>query len=212
MNRLFIIGAGGIGRLFAQIVQDINRNKKIWNLIGFIDDDQSLWGKKIGGIQVLGGMEKLNIASECHLLLGFSNSQQKQKVVSKLAGTFPFATLIHPKAWVADRVEIGEGSVIYPGVCIDVDVTAGRHCLLNKNVTIGHDTIIGDFTSIAPGVNIGGSVRIGIGCEFGINSATVQNVNIGDHAKIGAGACVISDISAKCTAVGVPAKPIRFHD
>lgn len=35
---------------------------------------------------------------------------------------------------------------------------------------------------------------------------------IGDYTIVGAGAVVAKTLPAKCTAVGVPAKPIKFHE
>ena len=38
----------------------------------------------------------------------------------------------------------------------------------------------------------------------------IQGKNIGSQSIIGAGAVVVKDIPKRCTAVGSPAKPIRF--
>lgn len=94
---------------------------------------------------------------------------------------------------------------------IDVDVRIGCHSIFNKLCTIGHDSSFADFVTSAPAVNFGGNIQIGEGCEFGINSATVQGIKIGEWTTIGAGTVVTNDLPANCTAVGIPAKPIKFH-
>jgi acetyltransferase-like isoleucine patch superfamily enzyme len=45
----------------------------------------------------------------------------------------------------------------------------------------------------------------------GINATIIQSVCIGLWSTIGAGAVVTQDIPDNCTAVGIPAKPIKFH-
>ena len=40
----------------------------------------------------------------------------------------------------------------------------------------------------------------------------INQINIGNGTIIGAGALVHKDLPANCTAVGFPAKPIKFHN
>ena len=40
----------------------------------------------------------------------------------------------------------------------------------------------------------------------------IENVTIGSHVIIGVGAVVVDDIPDYFTAVGIPAKPIKFHE
>ena len=48
--------------------------------------------------------------------------------------------------------------------------------------------------------------------ELGTGMQIIQGKAIGDYSIIGAGAVVVKDIPARCTAVGSPAKPIKYHD
>jgi acetyltransferase-like isoleucine patch superfamily enzyme len=78
--------------------------------------------------------------------------------------------------------------------------------------TVGHDTIIEDYSSFMPSVNISGEVKIGNSVFVGTGSKIINQVEIGKFTIIGAGAVVTRSIPANCTAVGVPAKPIIFHE
>jgi len=40
----------------------------------------------------------------------------------------------------------------------------------------------------------------------------IQGITVGNYSIVGAGAVVIKDIPEKCTAVGSPAKPIKFFE
>lgn len=67
MKDLYIIGAGGFGREVAWLVERINEVNSIWNLKGFIDDNESLWGSTEGEYPVLGGCEYLKSLGICSL-------------------------------------------------------------------------------------------------------------------------------------------------
>jgi acetyltransferase-like isoleucine patch superfamily enzyme len=80
--------------------------------------------------------------------------------------------------------------------------------LLNLNTTVGHDTHVGDFSSIMPGAQISGGADIGERVLIGTGACLLNEVSIGMESKIGAGAVVTHDIPPQCTAVGIPAKPL----
>ena len=78
--------------------------------------------------------------------------------------------------------------------------------------TIGHDAVLEPFVTVYPSANISGMTRIGYGAELGTGMQIIQGKQIGANSIIGAGAVVVKDIPANCTAVGSPAKPIKFFE
>ena len=66
--------------------------------------------------------------------------------------------------------------------------------------------------TLYPSVNVSGNVKISYGVEIGVGSQIIEKKKIGENTILGAGAVVIDDIPANCTAVGVPAKVIKYHD
>lgn len=56
MEDITIIGSGGLGK---EILLNINNVKPTWNILGFIDDDESKIGSKIHGYPVLGNCYSL---------------------------------------------------------------------------------------------------------------------------------------------------------
>ena len=211
MKDLVIFGAGSVGRLVHNIIDDINQDSPDWHVLGFLDSDQQKHGTEINGVPVLGGIQWLKKHCPPWAIIAISQPAARCELATIINrhAHIRFATLVHPLAWIASRVQIGDGTLIYPGVLVDPDVQIGSHVILNKHCTIGHDTTIGDYTTVAPGVNIGGAGTIGLGCDLGINCATIQEVSIGNWSIVGAGAVVIRDLPANITAIGVPAHIIR---
>ena len=71
-----------------------------------------------------------------------------------------FASLIHPKATIAEEVGIGAGTVILANAVIQTQAIIGNHCIINAGAIIDHDVVIDDFVSIYPGAYIGGAATI----------------------------------------------------
>ncbi|MBP7275305.1 MAG: NeuD/PglB/VioB family sugar acetyltransferase [Kiritimatiellae bacterium] len=211
MNDVMIYGAGSVGRMAEQIIFDINQARPTWRVLGFLDDNPSTHGSSIAGLPVMGGIDYLDRIPSMQVIPAFGKPTQRQAAALRLRqnGRHSLATLIHPQAWIARRVEIGEGSMIYPGVHVDVDVRIGRQVLMNKLCTIGHDTVIGDYSTVGPGVNIGGHNSIGEGVDLGINSATIQDLCIGAWSQLGAGAVAVRNMDSHKVYIGVPARVLR---
>ncbi len=112
-------------------------------------------------------------------------------------------------AWVGNRIELGEGTIICAGDRLATELSVGDHVQLNLDCTVSHDSFLRDFVTVAPGVNISGAVTVGEGCDLGTGAAIIQGVSIGHWSVVGAGAVVVRDLPANVTAVGAPAKPIK---
>jgi serine O-acetyltransferase len=82
------------------------------------------------------------------------------------------------------------------GVVFHGDAIIGDNCMIMQQVTIG---MIGSGEY----PTIGNNVYIGAGAKI------LGKVHIGNGARIGAQAVVLSDVPAHCTAVGIPARIIR---
>lgn len=215
MKKIAVYGASGLGREVLQLINHINQVQLEWEPIGFFDDGRNK-GEIIHELPVLGGEAEINSWSdEIAVIMAIGSTQIKKRIFAGIKNSrVYFPSLIHPyvKLMQSNSVHIGEGTVITSGCIITVDVIIGKHVLLNWNTTVGHDSQIGDYSSIMPAVNISGEVNIGEGVFIGTGAQVVNQKSIGSNSIIGAGAVVTKDIPSNCTAVGVPAVPIKFHD
>jgi sugar O-acyltransferase (sialic acid O-acetyltransferase NeuD family) len=188
-------------------------DKKTWNLLGFIDDTPQKQGTIINSNIVLGGVEWLekNCGNKFSAVCAIGNPRDKYAVIKRVSTYgMDFANLVHQDAKVSKFVELGYGNIICCNSFISVNVKIGNHISINPGCGIGHDVVIGDYSSLYWNVTLSGNVKVGEGCEIGSKTAVIPKNNVGRWSIIGAGAVVIKDIPDNCTAVGVPARPVKF--
>jgi sugar O-acyltransferase (sialic acid O-acetyltransferase NeuD family) len=212
MKDIVIIGAGGFGREVAWLIEDINKENTEWNILGFVDDNKEIHGTEMNGYNVLGGIEWLK-SQELNVVCAIGDPIIKKKTIERLNGSNnSFPVLIHPSVIHSDRVTFGEGSIICAANIITTDIKIGNHVIINLDCTIGHDAVLGDYTTVLPSVNVSGFVVTDKSVSIGTGSAIIQGVKIGENTVVGAGSVVVKDLPKNCTAVGAPAKPIKFNN
>ena len=200
-KKVVIIGAGGHGKVIADIVRKNGDTVEC-----FLDDaytvDTDFYGSKI-----LGKSEKYKEFTDCSFIVAIGNNGIREKIVSSL--DCKWYTAIHPSAQISDSDKIGEGSCVMANCVINSDAQIGSHTIINTCAIIEHDCKIGDFCHVSPGAIVCGVTMIGKGTWIGAG-ATVKNViSICDGVTVGMGSAVIHNINEKGTYVGVPAKKIK---
>lgn len=211
LKDIVIIGAGGVGRETALIIEDINNVNKEWNLIGFVDDNDNIQNTKINDYDVVGKLDYLlNYKKEVYVVCAIANYNVKKSIVNKLKSNknIRFATLIHPSTILNRTVEVGEGCIIYQNVMVTTNVIIGNHVIVSPKAGIGHDTVVKDYCNLLWNVNISGNVVLKEGVLVGSGATVIQGLEIGEGAILGAGAVVIRDIPMNKVAVGNPTRLI----
>ena len=215
MKNIAIFGAGGFGREVKTILDRINVvTPNTYNFLGFFDDGFEK-GSIVNGFPILGGIEDLNKVNESlSLVISIGDPIIKNKIISKIDNEkIEFPTIIHPNASISyDYVTIGKGCIICEGTVITCNIEIGNFVILNLMCTVGHDTVIDDYCAIMPSVNISGEVHIFPSVYVGTGAKIINLLEIGENTIVGAGAVVSKSLPANCTAVGIPAKPIKFHE
>ncbi|WP_285060286.1 acetyltransferase [Pedobacter ginsengisoli] len=214
MKEIAIIGAGGFGREVKMLIDQINKLDLQYNFIGYFDDGIEK-STLVNGYPVLGPVSDINdVQEELCVVSAIGLPSLKRKLLDRITNpliTYP--KLIHPSVIMGeDDLSIGEGTIITAGCMITVNITIGRHVVFNLGCTVGHDTTIGDYSSFMPSVNVSGEVTIGNEVYVGTGAKIINQLSIGEKTIVGAGAVVYKSLPANCTAIGVPAKAVKFHD
>ena len=136
---------------------------------------------------------------------------EKKKLVQKLKIYYDlnFSNLIHASAQVSSFVSLGEGIAVGALSVITACSTIENHVRINRIVSIGHHTRIGEYTHVSPGVTVAGRCQIGHACFIGAGSVIKDYIRIGNNSIIGAGSVVVKDIPADVTAFGNPAVVVK---
>jgi len=213
---IIIYGAGGQGREIEQLIKDINNVEPTWNVLGFVDDSRKK-GETVGRLPVLGTLYDCDsyFQNGTYVITAIGDSAIRKTAVENIKAFHPlvqFATVIHPSARVADDVMVGQGCVIGAFSLLSTNVVVEDHVLVNYGCTIGHDAKLSMFSTVLPGANVSGNVTIEVGASIGSGAQILPGKRIGQYTIVGAGAVVNKDMPDRCTAVGVPAKPIKFHE
>jgi acetyltransferase-like isoleucine patch superfamily enzyme len=195
-----IIGAGGFGK---EIYWSLPMMDRV-NTIFFVDD------KYYNGDDPLILPLSQFDPNEYEVVVAIGDSNDRQRMVNSLPNNTKYFTYIHPTVQIhGPDVVIGEGSIICAGSIITTNVKIGKHAHLNLITTIGHDCVIGDYFTTAPGVQISGNEVIGNRVYFGTRSCIKQKIKICDDVIIGMNAGVVNHITESGVYVGTPAKKIK---
>lgn len=115
--------------------------------------------------------------------------------------------------WISQSARRRTGIEIHPGAQIGKGLVIDH----GMGVVIGETTVIGDNCTIYQNVTLGGTGKdhgkrhptLGNNVLVGTGAKVLGPFTVGDNARIAAGAVVLNEVPADCTAVGVPARIVR---
>lgn len=144
MKSLLIIGAGGHGRVVAEIAAVCGYDK---DSIAFLDDNAP------GAVGKIAEME-LYAPRYDGVFIAIGNNALRQRLTVQLRGMAGarLVTLIHPTAYVSPSAVIGQGTVVEPKAVINTNSRIGQGCIISVGTIIDHDCEIGEFCHINAGM------------------------------------------------------------
>ncbi len=207
-----IYGASGCGRGVAPLL----RAKHIYSsekLFVFVDDGRS--GQMVNGFPVW-SYDAFVVAKARRrtVTIAIANSRIREELVIKcMRDGISFETIAAAQHVCMDNVEIGEGAIFSPFTTITSNIRIGRHFHCNIGSYVEHDCVLGDFVTFAPGVKCNGNVQIADHAYIGAGAILKQGTPdkpliIGAGAIVGMGAVVTKDVAPGAVVVGNPAQPL----
>lgn len=212
-KKLILIGAGKFARETVWMLERLNEGGcGEWELLGYVDDTPEKQGTSVYGLPVLGPVETLlTWPEEVWSLMPMGTCGGRRALAEKLSGApnLHWATIRAKSAVTGKNFSAGEGCLLCENTLCTVDVTLGRHTIVNVGSTIAHDVVLGDFVTVSPGVTVCGNCEIGDGVFLGAGCTVIEQIRIAPGVVVGAGATVVRDLTQPGTYVGTPARRIR---
>ncbi len=202
MSGILVLGAGGHGKVVADILQCAGAE-----VLGFLDDNPATWGSQVLDLPVLGAIETYARYQPAGLVLGIGANRVRRTLVERLGPDAAplWYNAIHPRSTVARSSRLGRGVVIVAGAVVNPEARLGDHVIINSGATVDHDCVLGSYVHIAPGANLAGGVSVGEESLVGIGAAVIASATIGRWTTVGAGAVVIHNVPDQVIAKGIPA-------
>ncbi len=210
-KRLLVFGTGSQARY----VLDNVRYSEHVEVVGLVDlESPDNVGKSIDGIPICCALQQFDMQKfppeRYFVIIAYGDNRRKREISLQLAEYgYRFLSAIHPKAYIAHDVTIGDGCIINPNVTILSNAQVGNHVIIHSGAVIEHDCVLQDWVNVAPGVSFGGRVIVGQGAYVYTGSVVIPKVRIGNWAVVGAGAVVLRDVPDYTTVVGVPARVLQ---
>ncbi|HBB97302.1 MAG TPA: transferase [Blastocatellia bacterium] len=214
MRDIIILGAGGLARETAFLIDEINRHSATWTILGFADADERSLGAQIGKHKIICTEDSL-LEMKVAAAIGIGDPKTLAKITARLQDrpNVSFPNLVHPNVvWDRERIEMGEGNIVCAGSIFTTDIRIGSFNFFNLNCTYGHDIRIASHCVFNPGINLSGGVEIGSRCLIGTGATILQYLTIGDDVTVGAGSVVTKSVASGTTVIGIPAKPLAPKD
>lgn len=188
MNTLAIIGSGGFGKEVELWAKQSGYESTIF----YVSDEICKDEQPLSSLPIF-------IPS----IIAIGNPQARQKIDQQVQSK---GMVIHTTA-ITSAYNVG--MILCPYAIITTNVKIGKHLHMNLHSDIGHDCIIGDYVTLAPGARISGKCEIGNCVYIGTNAMIREGAKVCDNVTIGAGSVVLKDITEPGVYVGIPAKKIK---
>jgi len=214
IQELVIIGGSNAFWEISELIKDINSIKETYKIIGVLDDNEILWGRKFEHLYVDGPIEKANIYSDnvkFILAIGsFRTRIIRSQIIEKL--DLPeerYETLIHPTAKIFSTSKVKNGCIIHYGSVIFNHTIIESFSVISANCVIGVENHIGKGALLGSTITTTTGVSIGSFSFIGSSTAIGEGVEVAPGAQVGMGSLVLKNIKAGCFVLG---NPLRMLD
>ncbi len=213
MNCIF--GVAGFAKEVDWLINDLYLNDGTDFRPDFfvVENENSLIGSYLNSCEIISEIEffKKFFRTSTNSFIAVGSPKIKKKIESNIktnikSGSFP--NLIHPSvSWDRrkDKLILGEGNIICSQSVLTTEIKIGNFVHINLDCTVGHESSIGSYSTVSPGVHISGNVSIGENVFIGTGAVILERVTVCSDVIIGAGATVVKSIMEPGTYVGTPA-------
>ena len=201
---LVLLGTGGHARVLAALIRSAGLP-----MLGVCDPKLAAEGiSRWADLDVLGDDSALDRLppDRVALVLGIgqlANGNLRKRLYAAWRGRgYDFPALVHPSAWIAPGVVLGDGVQVMAGVVIQPGCAIGENSIVNTRASVDHDCRIGRDVHVSPGATLCGTVTVEDGAFIGAGATVIQGLRIGAGAVVGAGVTLVKELTPAAIIIG----------
>jgi sugar O-acyltransferase (sialic acid O-acetyltransferase NeuD family) len=204
-RKVLVIGAGDGGYIISDI---LGFEPQKFEIVGFLDDKQTLWGQAIRDAEVIGGTDRILALKQqgffdCLVISITSNMAVRKRIFEKYREMgFEFINVVHPTVHINPSAKIGCSNLIYGMAYIGSETKIGDNNLISAHTSIDHHNTVGSHNLFGPGCLTSGAVTIGDSCIFGAGIGIEPHLKIGNNVKVASGLAITSHVPDNVTLKG----------
>ena len=208
MYDVFIVGAGGYGRVaLSQMLDDVACNAT-WRIAGFLDTRRHLLDRFDTGVPIVGDPLTFVPQGTERFVCAVGQPEYRAQYTAPLLEKGASFINILTEAHIGRGVQLGTGCFLERRVTIGPDCRIGNFVNIHSLTILGHDITVGDYCQISCFSFIGGGVTLGEKVTVYPHASLLPGITIGHGATVGAGSVVLKDVPAGATVFGNPAKRV----
>ena len=196
MKNIVIIGAGDLGKEVVWMIEDINKRKTTYLIMGFLDDDVEKTGNIHYGYEVLGTLDKLPELSEkmdISAVIAIQDGAIRKTIVNHFSEFEAWETIIHPSVNIAATSCVGKGSILFANTIVSVDSILGKFNMCYLASTICNDCKFGDYVSVMSGGLVSEHVDMGEETYLASGVCVYPHTKIGKRVRASVGTTISKD-------------------
>ena len=154
-SKIAVFGGKGGGGHATQTIFNLARSGEPYSFAGYLNDRLPIGSALYGG-NVLCSFDAWRSLDESLLFLApLHQAGRMQQNCARIVGLgipeFRWATVVDPRASVAENSSVGPGTYVVAFASISIDSVVGAHCTLRAGARVGNDVTVADFVFL--GVN-----------------------------------------------------------
>jgi len=207
-KEIYLFGVGNYTEVIIELAMDCGYEVK-----GLYHYDNLRTGEENLGIPIIGSTEELFKTSIKNINFGVTvgDNRLRQEIaqqIRKKGGLTP--TLIHPRAYVSQSAEIGEGCFIHLNSKVSTQCKLGDDCVVDFSCLVGHHAVLGNASYLSSAATVGSYCSIGERVLMGMNSLLLPlRLKLGKDCIVGGKANVTKSFGDGNVLIGNPARILK---
>lgn len=209
MYDIVFVGAGGCARELYDTAKAAFPSEE-YRFKGCLSDDLTVlddFPDIRAELPLLGRIVDYEVQPQDRFIIAIGDVAGRRKVIEAMkARGAVFLQLVPPEVLVFPTAKLGEGVVLYRGVCVSDHAVLEDFAMLNYGAIVGHDARVGAYSVLCPYAAVLGYAKVEEDCLLGTHATVQVHTLIGRGSTVGANTFAARKAPAGALVLGVPGK------